>query len=174
MQQIEKLLQKKINIFVIVLSNILMCSSCSGNATLGTETFNDSIDTTLQIDTTLVIDTIIVDSIATDSVIVDSVAVDEDADLPEFEPSTVVDKTKKELKQHLISLNEIIDKATNDLNNDSISNEEALNIGKNVISTIDSIAKTPKANEFKNQIKTVTRRANKLIEISKPNDDISK
>ena len=142
--------------------------TCSSESVQNAGAINDSIDTLAIIDTVYSVDSIAIDTIAVDSAIVDSTT---EGTLPEFEPSTIVDMTKKGIKDHLISINEMIDKASADLKSDSISTDEAINIGKMAISIIDSIAKGPKGDDFKNQIKAVTRRANKLIEIASPNID---
>ncbi len=152
----------------IVFLSLAYSCTCSSESAQNTGAINDSIDSLAIIDTVFSVDRIATDTIAIDSLTADSTI---EENLPEFEPSTVVDMTKKGIKDQLISINEMIDKASADLKNDSISNEEATNIGKMAISIIDSIAKGPKGDDFKNQIKAVTRRANKLIEIASPNID---
>lgn len=152
----------------IVFLSLAYSCTCSSESAPSTGAINDSIDSLAIIDTVFS-----VDSIATDTIAIDSIAVDStiEENLPEFEPSTVVDMTKKGIKDQLISINEMIDKASADLKSDSISTDQAINIGKTAISMIDSISKGPKGDDFKNQIKAVTRRANKLIEIASPNID---
>ena len=142
--------------------------TCSSESAQNAGAINDSIDTLAIIDTVCRVDSIAIDTIAVDSAIVDSTT---EENLPEFEPSTIVDMTKKGIKDHLISINEMIDKASADLKSDSISTDEAINIGKMAISIIESIAKVPEGDNFKNQIKAVSRRANKLIEIASPDID---
>ncbi len=152
---------------IVFLSFTHSCT-CSSESAQNAGAINDSIDTLAIIDTVYSVDSIAIDTIAVDSAIVDSTI---EENLPEFKPSTVVDMTKKGIKDQLISINEMIDKASADLKSDSISSDQAINIGKTAISMIDSISKGPKGDDFKNQIKAVTRRANKLIEIASPNID---
>lgn len=148
---------------LILPASILYGCGCSEETTQNKSCENDSIDTiALDNDTILPFDSVAIDTITIDTTAIDSISTVND-EQQYFDPSTVVDNTKKNLKQHLISLNQLIDKANSDLANDSISQEEASKIGERIISFIDSISKEPKATEFKNQIKTVTRRANRLM-----------
>lgn len=142
---------------------IMSGCSCSEEATPTKSNNNDSIDTiAVDNDTISPYDSTFIDTATIDTVAIDTIPTVNNEE-QYFDPSTVVDNTKKNIKQHLISLNHLIDKTNSDLTNDSISQEEATKIGQHIISIIDSIAKEPKATEFKNQIKTVTRRANQLI-----------
>lgn len=148
---------------LILLATLMYGCSCSEEATPTKSNNNDSINTiAVDNDTISPYDSTFIDTATIDTVAIDTITTDNNEE-QYFDPSTVVDNTKKNIKQHLISLNHLIDKTNSDLANDSISQEEATKIGQHIISIIDSIAKEPKATEFKNQIKTVTRRANQLI-----------
>lgn len=148
---------------LILPATLMYGCSCSEGATPTRSNNNDSIDTiAVDNDTISPYDSTFIDTATIDTVAIDSIPTVNNEE-QYFDPSTVVDNTKKNIKQHLISLNHLIDKTNSDLANDSITQEEATKIGQHIISIIDSIAKEPKATEFKNQIKTVTRRANQLI-----------
>lgn len=127
----------------------------------------DTIDSIIE----MPIDTLIDDSISTDSI--DSISLDSlSTDSIRFDSinrskrvsnERIFDTSKKEMKDKLLSLEEIILETTKNYKKGSTSKEKAFEVCDSVTTEIDKILKDKNSDEFKNQIKAIRRKTDSLI-----------
>lgn len=127
----------------------------------------DSIDSIIEMPIDTLIDDSIstdsIDSISPDSLSTDSIRFDSINRSKRVSNERIFDTSKKEMKDKLLSLEEIILETTKNYNKGTISKESAFEICDSVTTEIDKILKDKNSDEFKNQIKAIRRKTDSLI-----------
>ena len=127
----------------------------------------DSIDSIIEMPIDTLIDDSIstdsIDSISPDSLSTDSIRFDSINRSKRVSNERIFDTSKKEMKDKLLSLEEIILETTKNYKKGTISKESAFEICDSVTTEIDKILKDKNSDEFKNQIKAIRRKTDSLI-----------
>ena len=127
----------------------------------------DSIDSIIEMPIDTLIDDSIstdsIDSISPDSLSTDSIRFDSINRSKRVSNERIFDTSKKEMKDKLLSLEEIILETTKNYKKGSTSKEKAFEVCDSVTTEIDKILKDKNSDEFKNQIKAIRRKTDSLI-----------
>ena len=127
----------------------------------------DSIDSIIEMPIDTLIDDSIstdsIDSISPDSLSTDSIRFDSINRSKRVSNERIFDTSKKEMKDKLLSLEEIILETTKNYKKGTTSKELAFEICDSVTTEIDKILKDKNSDEFKNQIKAIRRKTDSLI-----------
>lgn len=127
----------------------------------------DTIDSIIEMPIDTLIDDSIstdsIDSISPDSLSTDSIRFDSINKSKRVSNERIFDTSKKEMKDKLLSLEEIILETTKNYKKGSTSKEKAFEVCDSVTTEIDKILKDKNSDEFKNQIKAIRRKTDSLI-----------
>lgn len=127
----------------------------------------DTIDSIIEMPIDTLIDDSIstdsIDSISPDSLSTDSIRFDSINRSKRVSNERIFDTSKKEMKDKLLSLEEIILETTKNYKKGTTSKELAFEICDSVTTEIDKILKDKNSDEFKNQIKAIRRKTDSLI-----------
>ena len=127
----------------------------------------DTIDSIIEMPIDTLIDDSIstdsIDSISPDSLSTDSIRFDSINRSKRVSNERIFDTSKKEMKDKLLSLEEIILETTKNYKKGSTSKEKAFEVCDSVTTEIDKILKDKNSDEFKNQIKAIRRKTDSLI-----------
>ena len=127
----------------------------------------DTIDSIIEMPIDTLIDDSIstdsIDSISPDSLSTDSIRFDSINRSKRVSNERIFDTSKKEMKDKLLSLEEIILETTKNYKKGSTSKEKAFGVCDSVTTEIDKILKDKNSDEFKNQIKAIRRKTDSLI-----------
>lgn len=127
----------------------------------------DTIDSIIEMPIDTLIDDSIstdsIDSISPDSLSTDSIRFDSINRFKRVSNERIFDTSKKEMKDKLLSLEEIILETTKNYKKGSTSKEKAFEVCDSVTTEIGKILKDKNSDEFKNQIKAIRRKTDSLI-----------
>ena len=123
------------------------------------------VDSTLIIDSTLIDSTAIdsIDSLKNDSLNIDSLKIDSINKSTITNNGSIFDTSKKEMKDRLLSIEKLVSDATADFDKGAITSKKAKAVCDSVSNELKSILKDKNSNEFKNQIKSINRKNDKLL-----------
>ena len=160
-----------ISVICIIISLIGLYIWHNHNKTLITPTTfiqeQDTIDSIIEMPIDTLIDDSIstdsIDSISPDSLSTDSIRFDSINRSKRVSNERIFDTSKKEMKDKLLSLEEIILETTKNYKKGSTSKEKAFEVCDSVTTEIDKILKDKNSDEFKNQIKAIRRKTDSLI-----------
>ncbi len=128
------------------------------------------VDSTLIIDSHLIDSTLIdstaidsIDSLKNDSLNIDSLKIDSINKSTITNNGSIFDTSKKEMKDRLLSIEKLVSDATADFDKGAITSKKAKAVCDSVSNELKSILKDKNSNEFKNQIKSINRKNDKLL-----------
>lgn len=160
-----------ITIITIIIAGISLYLWYNHNTTFITPTtfdqeIPDSLINEVLIDTTFTdsLNTDSLDSISIDTIKVDSINIDSINNRSITSKGSFFDTSKKEIKDLLMSLEQYIEQTSQSFKDGRSSHQNAKIACDSVLNEIDKISKKKGAEDFKSQIKSITRKANKLKE----------
>lgn len=128
------------------------------------------VDSTLIIDSLLIDSTLIdstaidsIDSLKTDSLKLDSLKIDSINKSAITKKGSIFDTSKKEMKDRLLLIEKLVSDATADFDKGAISSKNAKAVCDSVSNELKLILEDKNSNEFKNQIKSINRKNDKLL-----------
>ena len=120
---------------------------------------NDSIEGDLIEDTVEVVDTLTDDTLPS----VDTLVVDSSTQSMPIEYEKIYDSSKRELKNELMALEQLIRDADENYLNGTISADSARVVSDSVLNVLANDVDSKRAEMFKNQMNNIKRKANNLI-----------
>lgn len=105
-----------------------------------------------------------VDTLSGDSTLLtDTLSIDDTTTTAPIAYTKVYDESKREMKNVLIALEQLLKSTADGYTDGSVSAEEARAVGDSALTTLNGYSGTKNAESFKNQINAIKRKANNIL-----------